>query len=496
MVFGKFLADLATGAVKEYVNRRGIDGMIEDAGNLKNKVTDMFSSNDNDDYDYSSDYEYQESGDDFWETLDAFIEEDDFHGAEVFVQKYVGKEGKDDFFYYAMAYIFNIKAVVTNSHEDERKAKNYITNAVNTLNGDSEWRNSVYALKRKIDDNLRAFKKEKEEEKRALNEWEAVSKLFDLDNECSGNDAITALERYYSDRNEEHDIYYHFLLYRGYEKKIIIEDSDPEEYFDDMRKCVDIALEIGKSNHKDNGEIAKNLKESFLYWENIHYETVVHELISAGDFSKAYTTAQKLANDETLYTRVMTRLESLRLLDMVTTGKPSESAVKRKIFEVEDIMRRACNLEEDKEISAKIREAAEERITVAKQYLEGKLQLQNSTTTTKDVIVSDGEAEYLEELRACFEDGVITDKERRLLDRLRKSLGISETRAAELEAMCHPQSMTEEEQEYANEVKVCLEDDGEITVKERRLLDRLAKSLGISSDRALQIENLLLSNNS
>lgn len=105
------------------------------------------------------------------------------------------------------------------------------------------------------------------------------------------------------------------------------------------------------------------------------------------------------------------------------------------------------------------------------------------------------ETEYLEELKACYEDGVITDKERRLLDRLRKSLGISETRAAELEAMCNPNTLSAEEQEYADEVKACLDDDSVITDKERRLLNRLAKSLSISSERATQIEDIIIKNN-
>ena len=41
--------------------------------------------------------------------------------------------------------------------------------------------------------------------------------------------------------------------------------------------------------------------------------------------------------------------------------------------------------------------------------------------------------EYQEELKACLEDGTISDRERRLLDRLRKSLGISEERAKAIE---------------------------------------------------------------
>ena len=48
--------------------------------------------------------------------------------------------------------------------------------------------------------------------------------------------------------------------------------------------------------------------------------------------------------------------------------------------------------------------------------------------------------------------------------------------------------MTDEEQEYLEEVKICLEEDGEISPKERRLLDRLRDKLGISVKRAEELE--------
>lgn len=487
MGLGSFLAGLAADAAKDYVNKRGLDGMLEDAGNLKNKVTGMFFNDEDEDYnDYS-----QDNDEDFWGILNAYIEGEDFHGAEVYVNNYFGQGTKDDVYFYAMAYVYNLKAVAFDSVEDERKAKNYISNAVNMLNGDSDWRKSVYDLRKKIDDNLNLFRKENEERKNAQKEWENLVSLFDLDTDCSGSDAITALEEYYTRRNEERDIYYHLYVYRGYEKLILKGNEDPASFYDDMKLKVAMVSDLARSNPKDYADIAKELRESFLFWENDHYFTEVNSLIDDGNFDKAYELAQKLMNDSAMYARVMTRLESMRLLMWVTRGNPTKDEVKRKILEVEDVMRRACNLEEDKEISANIEAAAEERIATAKQYLEGKLQKQTKTTSSKTTAVADGEAEYLEELKVCYEDGVITDKERRLLDRLRKSLGISETRAAELEAMCNPNVLTAEEQEYADEVKACLEDDGVITAKERRLLERLAKSLGISSERAAEIERIM-----
>ncbi|MBD5427017.1 MAG: hypothetical protein HDR38_05645 [Treponema sp.] len=97
------------------------------------------------------------------------------------------------------------------------------------------------------------------------------------------------------------------------------------------------------------------------------------------------------------------------------------------------------------------------------------------------------EQEYLDEVKFCLEeDGVITAKEERMLDRLRQRLGLSEKRAAEIREMAAP-SLTEDEKEYLNEVKECLAYDGEISPKEERLLDRLRQRLGISEERAAQL---------
>ena len=128
-----------------------------------------------------------------------------------------------------------------------------------------------------------------------------------------------------------------------------------------------------------------------------------------------------------------------------------------------------------------------EQIEELKQLRCGK---KSSIHSSSSASVTSEEQEYLEEIRACLDnDGEITSRERRLLDRLRKSLGITEARAKELEASVN--NMSDDEKEYQEELKACLE-DGTISDRERRLLDRLRKSLGISEERAMAIENRLI----
>ena len=88
------------------------------------------------------------------------------------------------------------------------------------------------------------------------------------------------------------------------------------------------------------------------------------------------------------------------------------------------------------------------------------------------------------------EDGKISSRERRLLNRIREKLGISEERALELESTLVQSQLTEDEQEYLDEYKACIEVDGEITPKARRMLDRFRNRLGISEERALEIEKM------
>lgn len=99
------------------------------------------------------------------------------------------------------------------------------------------------------------------------------------------------------------------------------------------------------------------------------------------------------------------------------------------------------------------------------------------------------ELEYIEELKACMEDGQIGESENRLLNKLRIKLGIPEERAAELYASLQNQQLTEEEKEYLEAYQDAME-DGIISDKERRLLDKLRKMNNISEQRSEEIEHL------
>lgn len=104
--------------------------------------------------------------------------------------------------------------------------------------------------------------------------------------------------------------------------------------------------------------------------------------------------------------------------------------------------------------------------------------------------LTEAEQEYLDNIREFLEDDAeITPRERKMLDRICQKLGISEERAKELEASLAKPQLTEDEQEYLDMYHEYAE-KGEVTEKERRRLDKFAAAMGISAERTKEIEKV------
>ena len=105
--------------------------------------------------------------------------------------------------------------------------------------------------------------------------------------------------------------------------------------------------------------------------------------------------------------------------------------------------------------------------------------------------LTDEEQKYIEKVKFCFEDdGQMDLKERRMLDRFRLRFGISGERATELEKMVMgnvEDGLSAEEQEYCDVVSDYAS-DGELSESDLRLLARLASSLGITPEREKELQ--------
>lgn len=97
------------------------------------------------------------------------------------------------------------------------------------------------------------------------------------------------------------------------------------------------------------------------------------------------------------------------------------------------------------------------------------------------------EEAYKEEVLFLLADGAIGDVERRLLDRKRIKLGLTAERAAEIESACSTGTLSESEKEYVETYRDLVL-DGNVSDRARRILDREAEQLGISASRAHELE--------
>lgn len=112
-----------------------------------------------------------------------------------------------------------------------------------------------------------------------------------------------------------------------------------------------------------------------------------------------------------------------------------------------------------------------------------------SSQNSYPALAPNNQQQYAEEIQFMLDDdGTIDEKERRILNRLSEKLGISKEQALKIESeIIAGGELNENEKEYIEEFQEFL-NDGEITDKERRILNRFASRLEISSERITQLE--------
>ena len=116
---------------------------------------------------------------------------------------------------------------------------------------------------------------------------------------------------------------------------------------------------------------------------------------------------------------------------------------------------------------------------------------ENKSSSNTAMRLSHNEQEYLDDVKDYLEDyGEIGPMQRKYLKKTQIRLGISESRAAEIEASVSQSQLTDEEKEYCDEVKDVREDYGEIGPKERKYLEKTRIRLGISVERANELEKM------
>lgn len=484
---GKF----ALGLAADHLRERGIKGTVEDLGEAASSVKGFFSS-DNETSDEENPFNafYELINEGKYEEALNYLDDtyNNYYDCQADVVYYCCRAEVFIAYYRNLSYDSeDVKDIDETISELFREAENIASNS------------DDYDAIRNTRKSFEEARSEKRETRKYIERWNKFNNEFYNTIYQNLDEAQRLLDEYYSNYEDEKDFWYYkmrneVLCGKCYdcnelniqELKVLVEDNI-REYKENLK--------LMKNMDGDNEEELSEQDAHLADLEILLIRTKCTILTDNKCFDEARNTVEKIKNiannDESRkeYYQILSRIESLRLLNAVEKKSTDIPAIDSMIETSEKFKALAISYESDSDMAANIENAIDERVNKAKEYLAS---LESSTAqTTKSPSTNDAEIEYITELKDCLAgDGKITDRERRLLDRLRKSLGISETRAKELEVQLAQPSLTDDEKEYADELKACME-DGSISDRERRLLNKLRVSLGISEKRAKEIEAMI-----
>lgn len=456
--FKQIVKDLAA----DYISERGAKGALEDLGSIASGVKNFFSS----------EGDSSNEGDSLNDTYRELIDQEEYQQAIDFIKQYYQGEKKDYLYYFYIGNAQYNKGLNEDDIQTLDTAKQNLQTSYNNCavgTEDSEFIKNLY---------------NEVVEMRDLVHDRKVTKEY-IDNACDKGDYNKAIEKW----NKFNNKHFHGEKDFAYYEKIVDIHIHQLIMTDDAEKDFEVIDDIlSKMNSVVTDE---NEREGIQEWRNLVYSMKSDKRVAQhrnkGDYDKA------IAEIEDQYATNVNKTEEYWYW----------SGLFRNYYDAI-----SCNMligkNRDEDISMLRRSLSQmerlddgshaESIAIDRQNMENLLAAQPSSPTSisesTGEVSSEAEDEYMVELKECYADGEITDRERRLLEKLRKSLGISEERAKELEAICNPSALTKEEEEYANELREVLT-DGVITDKERRLLTKLAASLNISEQRAAEIERML-----
>ena len=330
-------------------------------------------------------------------------------------------------------------------------------------------------------------KKARESHKQLL-EWdEMTDKIMKLDCDGESDKALSLLDEHYRKHEDGIDVCYYL-----WKSQVLIEaversfgHDDYHKYDNELTKAINHGRDFDNPNRNEEfKEIAERQEEAHklykdaLEWKNLNKK--VHS-VTEEDFTAVKDAVSKFYESHEIDEWYYYYSALLNLRQHNYDIKKGKSPTDDEINETKSIMSKVAQFPD----STSLQEDLTQKFDITMQRREALHQ-----SSDKGNALSEAEKEYLAELKECMTDGVISDRERRLLDKLCKSLGISAERAKELEASCDPTNFNQTEQEYADEIRAMLA-DGTISERERRLLNKLRMASGISEERADQIESII-----
>lgn len=270
-----------------------------------------------------------------------------------------------------------------------------------------------------------------------------------------------------------------FAIGESYKVPYDSQEFSPEEAYNQFSQILeeqgeDLAFQFASSVYQEKGFEGFYLPvcEHYLNLENPEYSkalNIANEGILAAKRVGNDFTVVGLTYDKAIILAILGRYDQAR-----TCYSYAGSHVDPELNNAD-----GNNIKQDCEEQVK---RLNELISVSTSSSETPLSPRNSSIT-KD------EFEYLEIFKEYVADGDISERDRKMLEMLRVRCGISEERARELELSYFEPQLTQNEQEYLEMYKEYAA-DGEISERDRKMLNRMLDKMGISEERAKEIEKL------
>ena len=477
MSFWKLAGEMAKEFGKGYVKERGITGTMEDLGSMANGIKGFFNTNSSN------------PGAD-WENLTdriiELIQNEEFGDASELLDNYYNtyEDGNADAYYYFWRSQILINLLESSlTSDDYNEYDKYLAEAIKK---GRDFNNSD--LNKKFNQITERQKDARKSHKILLAEREMLDKTIELSHDEKYDEALSLIDEHYR-KHVDIDVYYYLVksrvLITAVEQLSIVIDDDYHKYNDELTKAINDGRDFDDSNcNEEFKEIAERQEEAHklyndtLEWANLNDK--VHS-VTEEDFTAVKDAVSKFYENHEIDEWYYYYSALLNLIQHKYDIQKGKSPTDDEINETKSIMSKVSQFPD----STRLQEDLTKIFDIMMQRREALHQ-----SSDKGNALSEAEKEYLAELKECMTDGVISDRERRLLDKLCKSLGISAERAKELEASCDPTNFNQTEQEYADEIRAMLA-DGTISERERRLLNKLRMASGISEERADQIESII-----
>ena len=270
-----------------------------------------------------------------------------------------------------------------------------------------------------------------------------------------------------------------YAIGESYKEPYDSQDCSPEEALDRFNQILeeqgeDSAFQYAFSHVHDKGCEGFYLAvcEHFIKLKTPDYSKAI-EIANEG-----ITAARMAGNDLTVILLTYDKAECLENLGRYDQARTCYSFVETHVDP--DII---------DENGDPIKEVCQKRIKSIIEIINNPTTSHESARSHLSSPVAEVEQEYIEIYKQYSEDGVVSERDRKMLQKFSERCGITAERARELEASCLMPKLTKDEQEYLEMYKEYAA-DGEISDRDRKMLDKMRDKMGIGEERAREIEKL------